>query len=128
MPHGGTRRARRAALAPGFLVAALLWGSPARAEPMHVMSSSPLASAVMTGSETEFFIEFDRPVDHAASRLSVLRDGQVVQVLHPRLRSRPNFLYSGVRRLAPGDYSLRWSTRPAHDREASEGEIAFTVR
>jgi hypothetical protein len=73
-------------------------------------------------------VEFDRPVDHAASRLVVTQDGKTVQVLHPRLRSRPNTLYSGVRRLPPGAYALRWTTQAANGQDASDGEIAFTVR
>ena len=73
-------------------------------------------------------MRFDAPVDHASARLEVARDGHVVQTLHPRLRSRPDTLYSGVPTLAPGDYELRWSVRPARDHEVSGGAIPFSVR
>lgn len=82
----------------------------------------------MDGRQTEFFIRFDGPVDHAASVITVLQDGRVTQVLHPRLNSRPNTLYSGVRRLAPGAYVLHWMTRSMPDRDVSEGEISFSIK
>jgi methionine-rich copper-binding protein CopC len=106
----------------------LLGDDQARAAPMHVMESRPAAEAVMDGRQTEFFIRFDGPVDHAASVLTVLQDGRVIQVLHPRLNSRPNTLYSGVRRLAPGAYVLHWMTRSMPDRDVSEGEISFSIK
>ena len=81
----------------------------------------------MDGRQTVFFIRFDGPVDHAASVLTVLQDGRVIQVLHPRLNSRPNTLYSGVRRLASGAYVLHWMTRSMSDRDVSEGEISFSI-
>jgi hypothetical protein len=62
----------------------LLGDDQARAAPMHVMESRPGAEAVMDGTQTEFFIRFGSPVDHAASVLTVLQDGRVIQVLHPR--------------------------------------------
>jgi methionine-rich copper-binding protein CopC len=106
----------------------LLGDDRARVAPMHVMESRPAAEAVMDGTQTEFFIRFGGPVDHAASVLTVLQDGRVIQVLHPRLNSRPNTLYSGVRRLAPGAYVLHWMTRSMPDRDVSEGEISFSVK
>jgi methionine-rich copper-binding protein CopC len=106
----------------------LLGDDQARAVPMHVMESRPAAEAVMDGGQTEFFIRFDGPVDHAASVLTVLQDGRVTQVLHPRLNSQPNTLYSGVRRLAPGAYVLHWMTRSMPDRDVSEGEISFSIK
>jgi methionine-rich copper-binding protein CopC len=121
----------RAAWIAGALVCALamlLPAGPARAAAMHVMESRPTAQAVMDGGQTAFFVRFDGPVDHAASVLTVLRDGKVVQTLHPRLNSRPNTLYSAVRHLAPGGYTLHWTTRPMRGSDVSEGDIPFSVR
>jgi methionine-rich copper-binding protein CopC len=95
---------------------------------MHVMDSRPSGAAVMTQGATEFFVRFDGPVDHARSMLTVLRDGRVVQALHPRLNSQPSVLYSGVRRLPPGDYVLHWVAASAREQDVSEGDIAFAVR
>jgi methionine-rich copper-binding protein CopC len=101
---------------------------PACAAAMHVMESRPAAEAVMAQGNTEFFVRFDGPVDHARSRLTVLRDGQVVQTLHPRLNSQPSVLYAGVPRLAPGGYVLHWMTASMREHDMSEGDIAFQVR
>ncbi len=87
-----------------------------------------MAQAIMDGAQTEFFIRFDGPVNRGASMLSVVRNGRVVQALHPRLNSQPNTLYSGVRHLDPGAYALHWSARPMEDRELSEGDIPFRVK
>ena len=57
----------------------MLLGDDQGAAPTHVMESRPTAEAVMDGRQTEFFIRFDGPVDHAASVLTVLQDGRVRQ-------------------------------------------------
>jgi methionine-rich copper-binding protein CopC len=124
----GRHRLRRCFHAALALLAIATACGPALAGEMRVTGSSPAAQATMTGRQTEFFVRFDRPVDHASSRLEVLRDGQIVQTLHPRLRSRPDTLYSGVRTLDPGDYELRWSVRSMRDRDMSDGSIPFSVR
>jgi methionine-rich copper-binding protein CopC len=91
-------------------------GNVAYAQTPQMMDSYPKASAVMDGRETQFFIRFDRPVDHRNAQLT------------PRLDSAPNTIYSGARRLAPGNYELRWNVRSITDREVSNGVIHFTVR
>ena len=125
MSRAGTRLRAGAAAA----LTALVWASgPARAGEMRVTGSSPSAQATMTGRQTEFFVRFDAPVDHASARLEVAREGQEVQTRHARLRLGPDRLYSGVGTLAPGDYELRWSVRPARDHDVSNGSIPFSVR
>ena len=119
---------RLTALSTVCVLGSLLLVDQAHAAAMHVMESRAAAEAGMDGRQTEFFIRFDGPVDHAASVLTVLRDGGVVQVLHPRLNSQPNILYSGVRSIAPGGYMLHWMTHSMSGHEASEGEIAFSVK
>ena len=113
----------------GAIAVMLLVGSlPAGAAKMHVMESRPVAETVLENGLTEIFIRFDGPVDHAGSRLTVLRDGRVIETLHPRLDAEPNVLYADAPRLAPGAYLLRWSTRSVPDLEGSDGDIAFTVK
>jgi methionine-rich copper-binding protein CopC len=119
---------RLIALSTICLLGSLLLIDQAQAAAMHLMESRPAAEAVMDGRQTKFFVRFDGPVDHAASVLTVLQDGRVVQVLHPRLNSQPNILYSGVRRLAPGGYTLHWMTHSMSDHEISEGDISFSVK
>ena len=118
----------RGCLLAGLLTAGILEAGPAFAVPMHVMESLPAAHAVMSGTNTQFFVRFDGPVDHAASSLSVVQGGRVLEVLHPRLESEPNVLYSGVPRLQPGDYTLRWVARSMQGHDDSQGEIAFSVK
>lgn len=121
-PH----RSTGAALA--VLLATSLAALPAAARTMTVMDSHPSASAVMTGAAEEFFIRFDGPVDHAASALSILRDARVVATLRARLESQPNTLYATAGHLPPGGYVLHWRTVSMVDRDASEGDIPFSVR
>jgi hypothetical protein len=33
----------------------------------------------------QYIVRFDGPVDHAQSQLEIVRDGHVIEVLHPRL-------------------------------------------
>ena len=117
---------------PAYLAAAALtlaaFANAAHAAPPQMMDSFPKASAVMDGSETQFFIRFDRPVDHRNAQLLVEQDGRVIETLTPRLESAPNTIYSGSRRLPPGNYELRWNVRSTTDREVSTGMIRFTVR
>jgi methionine-rich copper-binding protein CopC len=111
----------------GLLAALLIGIGPAWAADMQVMESRPAAQAVMTGSDTQFFVRFDGPVDHGASSLTVLQGGKVVQTLHPRLNSQPNVLYSGIRRLPSGSYVLHWEARSTADKSISQGDIPFSV-
>ncbi len=108
--------------------AGLMLASSALAATVRVMESRPAAQAIMDGEQTEFFVRFDAPVDHGASVLSVLRDGRIVQTLHPRLNSQPNTLYSGVRHLEAGAYVLHWMARLMQGSDVSQGDIAFSVK
>lgn len=99
----------------------------AQARPMTLMESRPAAHAVMSGAVTQFFVRFDGPVDHAASVLTVLGNGRVVQSLHARLNSQPDTLYASGGKLPPGDYVLQWQTRSMADHDVSSGSIPFSV-
>jgi methionine-rich copper-binding protein CopC len=105
----------------------LLFVGSAAAATMHVVQSWPSVQAIMDGDQTEFFVRFDGPVDHAGSVLSVMQGGHLVQLLHPRLNTQPNTLYSGVRRLASGAYTLHWATYSFKDHSLSQGTINFRV-
>ena len=111
----------------GLACAFAIGGTPVLAQTMRVMESRPAAHALMDATNTRFFVRFDGPVDHAASTLTVLQDGRLVQVLHPRLNSSPNTLYGSGARLKPGDYELRWTTRQMHGQQGLFGTIPFRV-
>ena len=106
----------------------LLILSDASAQDLHVMESTPAASAVMDGRSTEFFVRFDRPVDHVHSLLAVVRDGKVVETLHPRLESSPEVLFARTSTLPPGDYKLHWSVKSLTGADVAEGDIPFSVK
>lgn len=106
----------------------LLMLSNAWAQALHVMESTPAASAVIDGRSTEFFVRFDRPVDHVHSLLSVVLGGKVVETLHPRLESAPEVLFARTSTLPPGDYKLHWSVRTMTGADVIQGDIPFTVK
>ena len=113
----------------GLASAALLGArAPARADDVRVMQSMPAASAVIGGRSSEFFVRFDRPVDHIHSTLAIMRDGKLVEQLHPRLESAPEVLFARVATLAAGDYRLHWAVRTMTGAEPIQGDIPFTVK
>jgi methionine-rich copper-binding protein CopC len=100
----------------------------ARAEDLHVMESAPAASAVIDGRSSEFFVRFDRPVDHIRSLLAITRDGKVIETLHPRLGSAPEVLFARAPTLPAGDYKLHWSVKTMTDVTVVQGDIPFSVK
>lgn len=111
---------RRAGIVAAF--AALT--TTAAAQGVSVVESAPKAHAVIGSRSSAFFVRFDRPVDHEDSQLAILRDGRVVEVLHPRLESAPDVLFARTPTLPPGSYTLRWRVG---GQPQLEGEIPFTV-
>jgi len=102
--------------------------APAWADEVHVMQSTPAASAVIAGRSSEFFVRFDRPVDHVHSTLAIMRDGTLVEQLHPRLESAPEVLFARAPTLPAGDYKLHWTVRTMASVDLIQGDIPFTVK
>jgi methionine-rich copper-binding protein CopC len=100
----------------------------AHADEYRVMESQPAASAVIQGRSSEFFVRFDRPVDHVRSTLTITQDGKLVERLQPRLESAPEVLFARASTLPAGDYKLHWTVRTLAGREVVEGDIPFTVK
>jgi hypothetical protein len=113
----------------GCLALALLLMSPgeAPARPMHVLNSTPDAQAVMHGRNMQYIVRFDGPIDHAKSRLEIVRDGHLVEVLHPLLDSAVDVLFASAPAPEPGSYLLHWSVKSIPDEDGSEGVIPFSV-
>jgi methionine-rich copper-binding protein CopC len=115
-------------IAGSMLVLAIVWASwPAAADEVHVMQSTPAASAVIDGRSSEFYVRFDRPVDHIRSTLEIMQDGKLVERLHPRLESSPEVLFARAPTLAPGAYKLHWAVRTLTGQEMIQGDIPFSV-
>ncbi len=106
----------------------LALSGPAWAETMRVLESSPSARSTMDGNRQDFFVRFDRPVDHGGSRLLLLRDGAVVRSLAPRLGASPETLYAAAGGLPPGRYTLRWEARSRADGTVTAGGLDFELR
>lgn len=106
----------------------LVIASGASAQDVRVMESAPKASAVVEGKSSEFYVRFDRPVDHIHSQLAITRNGQLVEKLVPRLESAPNVLFARAPTLAAGDYNLNWRVKTMTGVDVIQGNIPFTVK
>jgi methionine-rich copper-binding protein CopC len=107
---------------------AMAFSASASAQDVLVLDSAPKAKAVIGEPSSSFFVRFDRPIDHIHSRLSIWRDGQVVEHLQPRLESSPDVLFARAPTLPPGEYMLHWAVRTMQDVKVIEGNIPFTVK
>ena len=117
---------RFAAIGLAFLAFSHL--SPgAKAQNLPLMEPVPTASAVIDDRSSEFFVRFDRPIDHVHSFLAIIRKGKVVETLRPRLAAEPNVLYARTSTPRPGDYTLHWILRCRGSTDIYQGEIPFTV-
>jgi methionine-rich copper-binding protein CopC len=114
----------------GLAAISLLLSQPlALAEGLQVVKSNPAAGAVVDAvNSNQFEIRFDGPLDPRHSSLTIIRDGQVIEKLHPSLDASPGVLFARGPRLAPGDYKLHWSVKSLNGTEVAEGDIAFSVK
>jgi methionine-rich copper-binding protein CopC len=119
---------RRAVLVCLLAMLAVGPWKPAVAQDVSVLDSAPKAKAVIGEPSSQFFVRFDRPIDHIHSRLSIWRDGQLVEHLQPRLESSPDVLFARAPTLPPGQYMLHWAVRTMQDVKVIEGNIPFTVK
>jgi hypothetical protein len=78
------------------------------------------------GRNAQYIVRLDGPVDHAQSRLEILRDGHVVQHLNPLLDSA-DVLFASAPAPKPGHYVPHWIVKSVPDHDASEGMIPFSV-
>lgn len=107
---------------------AMAFSASAAAQDVRVTDSAPKAEAVIGEPSSSFFVRFDRPIDHIHSRLSIWRDGRLVEYLQPRLQSSPDVLFARAPTLAPGQYMLRWTVRTMEGVKTTEGDIPFTIK
>jgi methionine-rich copper-binding protein CopC len=98
------------------------------AQDVHMMQSTPAASAVIDGRSTEFIVRFDKTVDQIHSLLTITSGGKVVETLHPRVGAAQNVLFARASTLAPGDYKLHWMVKSIAGADVAQGDIPFTVK
>jgi methionine-rich copper-binding protein CopC len=113
----------------GLAVMTLLaWPLAAQADPLHVVKSNPASGAVVDPTSNQYEVLFDGQVDPRNSRLTITRDGQVIETLHPSLDAAPGVLFARGPRLTPGDYKLHWMVKSLTGTDVTEGDIAFSVK
>lgn len=110
------------------LAASLAAGAgSALAQVPRVVETMPADRAVLDRASGDFFVRFDRPVDHIRSLLLIKRNGKVIQTLRPRFKTEPNVLFAMAPPLPPGTYSFHWSVHSLAGTEVVEGELPFSV-
>lgn len=110
-------------------VSALVLGGAgsAAAQVPRVVATMPADRAVLGNVSGEFYVRFDRPVDHIRSLMFIKQGDVVVRTLHPRFKTEPNVLFAMVIPLAPGPYTFAWSVRSLEGTDVLDGEVAFSV-
>jgi len=109
-----------------LLLASLLFAQPsASADDLRVMDTGPVNNGIERGPSDEFFVRFNKPVDHIRSEFIIKRGDDVVETLQPRFKTEPDVLFARRSPLPPGDYTLVWSVRALDGQQIAVGEIAF---
>src|SRR4051812_44864611 len=76
---------------------------------------------------TEVLLQFDRPISHERSSLSLIRNGKVIESIHPRLEASPKVLFARIQTPTPGAYVLRWAVCAEGSNDSYDGGLPFTV-
>jgi methionine-rich copper-binding protein CopC len=110
----------------GALIAAsvLLGPAPALAHAILVRSEPRIGATVAPGAVAMEF-RFNSRIDHARSRLTLVRPGRSQSVLAILPEGAEDVLLARAD-LAPGAYSVRWQVL-AVDGHITRGEVPFTV-
>lgn len=112
-----------------LLVVLAAWPGLSAAAALHVVDSVPAAETTIPGLHEayfRYFLRFDGPVDHLASRIELRRSGQVVESLKPLIDTAGDVLFAFGKTPEPGPYVLRWRAVSTSG-EVSYGDIAFSV-
>jgi hypothetical protein len=112
-------------IAPVVLLLSLQ--SPAQTAELDAAAPRRWESATIDERGTELLVRFDRPISHERSWLFLLRNGDVVETIHPRLQAAPNVLFARIRTPPTGDYVVRWIVCPEGSNDRYDGEFPFTV-
>ena len=106
-----------------------LLGFQAHAQTAQPEATRPLRMESVTIGErgTEVFVQFDRPITHERSSLSLVLNGKVIETIHPRLEASPKVLFARIKTPKPGAYVLRWTVCPQGSNDRYDGEFPFAV-
>lgn len=119
-------RGAQAALLAATLVAALPAAAAAHSE---LETSSPAAGDVVVGGPTEITGEFTGPVDPGRSSMELrgLDGTRMARGGVPEGGPATRMTIAGIPPLAPGGYTVRWTTVTADDDGVERGTFRFTV-
>ena len=111
------------------LVVLCFLGFQAHAQTVKPDTTGPLRMESVTIGErgTEVFVQFDRPISHERSWLLLVRNGKVIETIHPRLEASPKVLFARIQTPMAGAYVLRWTVCPQGSNDRYDGEFPFTV-
>lgn len=99
----------------------------AQDEYVSILDSHPKAQAVIGEPGSNFYVRFDRPIDHERSNLSIWQGDRLIERLAPRLESAPEVLFARAPTLPNGAYRLHWAVRTMKGVKVLEGDINFTI-
>jgi methionine-rich copper-binding protein CopC len=108
-------------------LAALAVIHPVSAQVFRVLETMPSNGAVISGISSEYYVRFDRPVDHLRSYFLIKSGDKVMERLDLRYKTEPDVLFARAPTLAPGSYTMWWSLRLIDGTLVQEGEVAFSV-
>lgn len=117
---------RVGAVAAGAMVWIALSASVAAAHAFPT-TERPAAGASVAAPPAAVTIHYDSPIQALFAKLAVVNQaGRNETVGKPRLGPRRRTMSIGLKALAPGDYTVKWSV-VAEDGHRTEGSYVFTV-
>lgn len=95
----------------------------------RVLNSNPATGATLSAPPTELRIQYNEPVEAAASAVKVIGPGDVELAAEKVIADKDDAksLVLGLPKLGAGDYRAEWST-VGRDGHRTKGEIRFTVK
>jgi methionine-rich copper-binding protein CopC len=109
------------------LAALAVLGVALAAAPLRVLETMPANGAVLSGIISEYYVRFDRPIDHLRSFFLIKQDDKVIERLALRYKTQPDTLYAQAPTLQPGRYTLSWFLMAIDGNEVQQGEVDFSV-
>lgn len=120
------RKCLAAFLVTAWAVSGAILGAGAAGAHAVILSAEPAVDAVVHSLSVPVVLRFHSRIDHARSRLTLIRPDGSSTVLALKDASRPDILAATIEGLAPGSYRLRWQVL-AIDGHITRGDIPFKV-
>jgi methionine-rich copper-binding protein CopC len=118
---------RRIFLIAGAAIATVPGNQSGAADAPQVVETKPANGAKIDGAATDYYVRFNRQIDHIHSVLLIKQNGAVVRRLEPRFDTAPELLFARGAELKPGNYTFHWMVKTLAGAEITEGETRFSV-